>query len=80
MSACGHSGCDASELQAIAVPPTPNMAAETAFLTETVFANHVPPVSEKDEGDTVSLGGLRSGPGGQSGSSSGLARETEQWC
>ena len=55
MSACGHSGCDASELQAIAVHPPPNMAAETAFLTETVFANHVPPVSVKDEGDTVVL-------------------------
>lgn len=38
------------------------------------------PGEVKDEGDTVSLGGLRSGPGGQSGSSSGLARETEQWC
>lgn len=33
----------------------PNVAAETAFLNDTVFANHVPPVSVKDEGDTMVL-------------------------
>lgn len=38
------------------------------------------PGEVRGEGDTVSLVGLRSGPGGQSGRSSRLARETEQGC